>query len=121
MRVRPSPQPNRDLSLELSGYPDKATTGHNPYRKAIGTPHVLEINAWIERAESSSNGLPDLRALAMQILCLTKLNWASSDSLCAEPITTKYAGDVAYLTAAFLRQGSPFRIHKVLERTPWFI
>jgi argonaute-like protein implicated in RNA metabolism and viral defense len=98
-----------------------STTGHNPYRKAIGTPHVLEINAWIERAESSSSGLPDLRALAMQILCLTKLNWASSDSLCAEPITTKYAGDVAYLTAAFLRQGSPFRLHKVLERTPWFI
>ena len=45
----------------------------------------------------------------------------STDSLCAEPITTKYAGDVAYLTAAFMRQERSFRLHPVLERTPWFI
>jgi hypothetical protein len=38
--------------------------------------------------------------LAVQILSLTKLNWASTDSLCSEPITVKYAGDIAYLTAA---------------------
>ena len=59
--------------------------------------------------------------MASQILSLTKLNWASTDSLCAEPITTKYAGDVAYLTAAFMRQDGSFRLHPVLERTPWFI
>jgi hypothetical protein len=60
--------------------------------------------------------------LAAQVLSLTKLNWASTDSLCAEPITIKYAGDIAYLTAAFLRQsGASFRLHPVLERTPWFI
>jgi hypothetical protein len=41
---------------------------------------------------------------ANHILGLTELNWASSDSLYAEPITTKYAGDIAYLTAAFIRQ-----------------
>jgi hypothetical protein len=53
---------------------------------------------------------------------LTKLNWASTDSLCGEPITTKYAGDIAYLTDAFLRQKEPgFKLHPVLERTPWFI
>jgi hypothetical protein len=57
----------------------------------------------------------------MQVLSLTKLNWASTDSLCAEPITTKYAADIAYLTAAFMRQGSDFKLHPVLERTPWFI
>ena len=51
------------------------------------------------------------------ILSLT-LNWASTDSLCAEPITTKYAGDVAYLTAAFMRQDGSFRLHPVLERRP---
>ena len=63
-----------------------------------------------------------LRAIAAQILSLTKLNWASSDSLCAEPITTKYAGDIVYLTAAFIRQSGPaFRLHPVLERTPWFL
>jgi len=56
------------------------------------------------------------------VLSLTKLNWASTDSLSAEPITTEYARDIAYLTAAFLRQhGETFRLHPVLERTPWFI
>jgi len=98
-----------------------STTGYNPYRKVIGTPHVLEVTAWIERPEGVAGGPPDLRALAMQILSLTKLNWASTDSLCAEPITTKYAGDIAYLTAAFMRQGREFRLNSALERTPWFI
>jgi hypothetical protein len=49
---------------------------------------------------------------------LTKLNWALTESLCVEPITKKYAGDIAYLTAAFLRQGKmPFRLHPMIERT----
>ena len=98
-----------------------STTGYNPYRKSIGTPHVLEINTRTERPDDVPVAPPDLRALAMQVLSLTKLNWASTDSLCAEPITTKYAADIAYLTAAFMRQGSDFKLHPVLERTPWFI
>ena len=59
--------------------------------------------------------------MAGQILGLTKLNRASTDSLSAEPITTKYVGDVACLTAAFMRQEGSFGLHPVLERTPWFI
>jgi hypothetical protein len=98
-----------------------STTGYNPCRKSIGTPHALEINTRIERPSDTIVAPPDLRALARQILSLTKLNWASTDSLCAEPITTKYAGDIAYLTAAFMRQGGEFKLHPVLERTPWFI
>ena len=98
-----------------------STTGQNPYRKALGTPKVLEVNVRIEGPEGERRSTPDLRAMAGQILSLTKLNWASTDSLCAEPITTKYAGDVAYLTAAFMRQEGNFRLHPVLERTPWFI
>jgi predicted HTH transcriptional regulator len=99
-----------------------STTGYNPYRKVLGTPHVLEINARIERPEGLSRQPPDMRAIAIQILSLTKLNWASTDSVCAEPITIKYAGDIAYLTAAFLRQPGPlFRLNKFLENTPWFI
>jgi hypothetical protein len=99
-----------------------STTGFNPYRKTLGTPQVLEINVHIEPAPGVPQMRPDLRAIANQILSLTKLNWASTDSVCTEPITTKYAGDIAYLTAAFLRQdSSPFRLHPVLERTPWFI
>jgi predicted HTH transcriptional regulator len=99
-----------------------STTGFNPYRKTLGTPHVLEVNVHVEPAPGAPPIRPDLRALANQVLSLTKLNWASTDSLCAEPITTKYAGGIAYLTAAFLRQNAGvFHLHPVLERTPWFI
>jgi len=98
-----------------------STTGYNPYRKTLGTPQPLEINIWTIFPDNMPKSAPDLRALAVQILSLTKLNWASTDSLCAEPITTKYAGDIAYLTDAFLRQGQPFKLHKALEKTPWFL
>lgn len=99
-----------------------STTGYNPYRKSLGTPLTLEVNIHTEEANGRARKQHDLRALAFQILSLTKLNWASTDSLCGEPITTKYAGDIAYLTSAFSRQsGPPFKLHPVLERTPWFI
>ena len=98
-----------------------STTGYNSYRKALGTPVMLEVNVRTEYPEEAPNSPPDLRAIAAQILSLTKLNWGSTDSLCGEPITTKYAGDIAYLTSAFLRQKKQFQLHPVLERTPWFI
>jgi len=98
-----------------------STTGYNPYRKAMGTPQMLEVNAWQSYPPGQPKGPIDLKALAVQILALTKLNWSSTDSLCGEPITTKYAGDIAYLTAAFLRQKEGFTLHPVLEPTPWFI
>lgn len=97
-----------------------STTGHNSYRKSLGTPKMLEINTYSE--DSSKKRIDvDLRVIANHILSLTKLNWASTDSLCGEPITTKYAGDIAYLNSAFLRQGSPLNLQKVLESTTWFI
>lgn len=98
-----------------------STTGYNPFRKTLGTPKPLEIQIWIEKPNSILQPSPDLHSLASQILGLTKLNWASTDSLCAEPITTKYAGDIAYLTDAFLRQSRDFKLHAVLEKTPWFL
>lgn len=99
-----------------------STTGYNPYRKALGTPLPLELTVWTFPPIGQTRTPADLHALARQILALTKLNWASSDALTGEPITTKYAGDIAYLTAAFLRQsGRPFNLHPVLERTPWFL
>lgn len=97
-----------------------STTGNNPYRRALGTPKPLELNVYVNRS-NCENIPPDLRILASQVLSLTKLNWASTDSHCAEPITTKYAGDIAYLTDAFMRQEGEFRLHPVLESTPWFI
>jgi argonaute-like protein implicated in RNA metabolism and viral defense len=98
-----------------------STTGDNPYRRALGTPQVLEINIRGEASNGSPIEAPDLRSIAVQILSLTKLNWASTESLTGEPITTKYAGDIAYLTAAFLRQNGTFSLHPALERTPWFL
>jgi predicted HTH transcriptional regulator len=98
-----------------------STTGYNTYRKILGTPQMLELNIFSQGPDGKPRAHYDLRALASQILSLTKLNWASTDSLCGEPITTKYAGDIAYLTAAFLRQKDQFNVHAVLERTPWFI
>jgi hypothetical protein len=94
-----------------------STTGFNPYRKTLGTPIALELNI----TPHDDHTAIDHRTIATQVLSLTKLNWASTDSLCAEPITTKYAGDIAYLTAAFLRQAPTFKLHPLLEQTPWFI
>lgn len=59
--------------------------------------------------------------MAGQIPGLTKLNRASTDSLCAEPVTTRYVGDVACVTGAFVRQEGSLGLHPMLERTPWFI
>lgn len=98
-----------------------STTGYNPYRKMLGTPLPLELTMWTYPPVGATQTPADLHALARQVLALTKLNWASSDALTGEPITTKYAGDIAYLTAAFMRQGRPFTLHPALERTPWFL
>ncbi|MXW32915.1 MAG: transcriptional regulator [Rhodothermaceae bacterium] len=121
-------RPETDGSLRRGSYVEVAknkiylsTTGYNAFRQALGTPKPLEISMWVERPEGSPETKPDLRVLATQVLNLTKLNWASTDSFCGEPITLKYAGNIAYLTAAFLRQSEPFNLHPVLEKTPWFI
>ena len=121
-------RPQTDGSLSRGSYvitsPYQAylsTTGYNPFQKTLGTPQPLELNVWQHQPETSPDTTPDMRAIALHILSLTKLNWASTGSLCGEPITTKYAGDIAYLTAAFLRQGKPLDLHPVLEHTPWFI
>lgn len=99
-----------------------STTGYNSYRKTMGTPQALEVNVYVDESLRDTRQPVDHRALARQILSLTKLNWASTDALCGEPITTKYAKDIAYLTAAFQRQQQgAFKLHPVLERTPWFI
>ena len=57
--------------------------------RAIWQSRSLELNVRVERPRGSPSSPPDLRAAAAQVLSLTKLNWASLDALCAEPITTK--------------------------------
>ena len=98
-----------------------STTGYNPFRRTTGTSKPLQINARVCRSEGAPNAEPDMKALAVQVLSLTKLNWASTDAFCGEPITLKYARDIAYLTAAFLRQSEAFKLHPALEQTPWFL
>ncbi len=98
-----------------------STTGTNPYRKAMGTPRPLELSVQHFAPNSEKPVDYDGRSLALQVLSLTKLNWASTDAFCGEPITVKYASDIAYLTAAFMRQREPFKLHPALDKTPWFI
>lgn len=98
-----------------------STTGYNAYRKALGTPRPLELVGDYYKSAGEEPIACEARTLALQVLNLTKLNWASTDSFSAEPITIKYARDIAYLTAAFIRQREPFELSKVLEQTPWFI
>ena len=120
-------KPETDGSLRRGSYveagPNKvylSTTGYNPFRRMMGTAKPLEVSAWVV-APNGDMAVPDLRTLAVQTLSLTKLNWASTDAFCGEPITLKYARDIAYLTAAFLRQSEPFVLHPDLEATPWFL
>ena len=120
-------RPDTDGSLRRGSYVEAgtnklylSTTGYNPFRRMMGTPKPLEVSAWVERLHGGRHH-PDLRVLALQVLSLTKLNWASTDAFCGEPITLKYARDIAHLTAAFLRQSEPFHLDPSLEETPWFI
>ena len=98
-----------------------STTGYNPFRRAMGTPRPLQISVYIDRPENVPGAAPDMKSIAVQVLNLTKLNWASTDAFTGEPITIKYAGNIAYLTAAFLRQSEIFKLHPALVRTPWFL
>ncbi len=91
-----------------------STTGYNIFKKSLGTPRMIEANIHTE-------GEISLKLYAKHLLSLTKLNWASTNALTGEPITTKYASDIAYLTEKFIQRKGNFKLHKVLEKTPWFI
>ena len=98
-----------------------STTGDNQFRRLAGTAKPLEVSAWTEMPSRGNSSGVDLRSIATQVHSLTKLNWASTDAFCGEPITLKYAREIAYLTSAFLRRREPFVLHRSLETTPWFI
>lgn len=117
--------PEGDGTLERGKYvlvaPNRfliATTGQNDFgQKGLGTPRPLEVTVNRVRAK----GKLDLRVYAQHILSLTRLNWASTKDFCREPITLKYASDIAYLMNVFLATSGEFRLHPRLERTPWFL
>ena len=94
-------------------------TGDNTYKKALGTPKMLELNI---KSEPHTPAEPlELKNYAKQVLSLTKLNWSSTQALCGEPITVKYAKSIARLTSAFIECKGNFKLHPVLEKTPGFI
>jgi hypothetical protein len=95
-----------------------ATTGSNIFdsKSNMGTPIPLELTVWADPPEAR----PTLSQIGQQILSLTRLNWASTRSFCHEPITTKYAGDIAKLMTAFM-QDPEFAVNSKLRGVPWFL
>lgn len=97
-----------------------SSTGYTPVAKTLGTSIMLEAN--VEQGSPHREAGSTLNHnVARHLLALTKLNWASSQSISGEPVTIKYARDIARLSQAFLQQEGQFHLHPVLERTPWFI
>jgi predicted HTH transcriptional regulator len=96
-----------------------STTGYNVMKKILGTPIMLEVNTRTEPFTQEHQ--VNHRTIAQHLLSLTKLNWASTQSINGEPVTTKYARDIAQLSSVFFRRNGQFNLHKVLEQTPWFI
>jgi hypothetical protein len=95
-----------------------ATTGDNPQgQKGVGTPRPLEITVYVNNQAEPV----DLAVYAQHILSLTRLNWASTRDFSREPITTKFAGDIAYFVNVFHSDGQPFKLHPALKKTPWFL
>jgi hypothetical protein len=62
----------------------------------------------------------NLTTIAQHILSLTRLNWASTKNFCHEPITTKYAGDIACFMNVFMNDTS-FSISERIRNKPWFL
>ncbi|OLE66376.1 MAG: hypothetical protein AUI36_07630 [Cyanobacteria bacterium 13_1_40CM_2_61_4] len=83
----------------------------------MGTPRPLDVS--VNRI--SANGELDMKFYAQHLLSLTRLNWASTKDFCREPITLKFASDIAYLMNVFLASFGSFTLNSRLERTPWFL
>jgi hypothetical protein len=82
----------------------------------MGTPVPLELTIWADPFEA----MPPTEQIAQHVLSLTRLNWASSRSFCREPITTKFAGDIAKQMTAFM-QNPKFFVNPILRGRPWFL
>jgi len=95
-----------------------STTGYSLLRKTLGTPVMLEVNM---RTMPIGASYPSHKTVAQHLLALSKLNWAGTQSVNAEPVTTKYAYDIARLSSVFYKRSGSFKLHSVLEKTPWFI
>jgi hypothetical protein len=94
-----------------------STTGANIFnQKGMGTPKILVVNVKNLQPIETMN----LTTIAQHILSLTRLNWASTKNFCHEPITTKYAGDIACFMNVFMNDTS-FSISERIRNKPWFL
>jgi argonaute-like protein implicated in RNA metabolism and viral defense len=93
-----------------------ATTGENVFgQPGMGTPVPLQLTVWTDPEAE-----PPLREVGQQVLSLTRLNWGSSRSFCHEPITSKFAGEIARLMNVFMEDPG-FSVNPSLRGTPWFL
>jgi hypothetical protein len=82
----------------------------------MGTPKILQVNI----QPLFKNEIININEIAQHILSLTRLNWASTRQFCHEPITTKFARDIAYLMNVFMNDKN-FSINERLKNKPWFL
>lgn len=99
-----------------------STTGHTPIAaRRMGTPKLLHV---ISRDQRPSKFI-EMDDIAMQILSLTKLDWATATPLVREPVTLQFSREIAYLTAAISEQEwqsiTRPEVNVTLSRRPWFI
>jgi hypothetical protein len=78
---------------------------------------LLKVKVW---REPLMTGKVDLMPIAYRILAMTKLNWRSAVRETTEPVTLKYAEEIARLTNQFsLTDWNT--VNNQLSRIPWFI
>jgi hypothetical protein len=95
-----------------------ATTGRSDLQNASrGTPIVMQGVLRTFPIEMQN----DMTIYAQHILSLTRLNWASTRSFSAEPITLLYSSKVARYMNIFVQNYGSFSLHPDLIRTPWFL
>ena len=98
-----------------------STTGYTPIAtRRMGTPKLLHI-----RLEEYPSNFISIDDIALQILSLTKLNWATVTPLVREPVTLLFSREIAYLTAAISEQEwqsiTRPEVNTILNKRPWFI
>lgn len=96
-----------------------ATTGQTELdtTQQLGTPKVVEAQLF----HFGQDRPTDLTVYGQHVLSLTKLNWASTRSYSAIPITLLYASKIARFMNIFIQTEGGFVLHPSLETTPWFL
>ncbi len=78
---------------------------------------LLKVRVWRESTPAEDI---DIESIAYRILAMTKLNWRSAVRETSEPVTLKYAEEIARLTNHFnLTEWA--EINNQLSKVPWFI